>query len=281
MKAQMLLLFKSIEFRLSLLVSTLYAIGVAIYSILENEYAYDPNAMYMGNWYSLGWGMYYYIFQFLVVFVFAESYLIDVKNGMRELWIEKVGRKEYFFYKNVAVFSGNFIVVAVPFWVNLILCNIFISPSGNTPLGEMTSANFINSMYGTNQGYRTRVPEMPLVHVYEQSPFLYNVIFLVALAIVAGILGQVILAISYFVNSRILLFLPLFCIFYLMKTVTTINFYRAVDNVGNLFINYELMDYLSPFSFPGKDYVIFMLYMVGALTFILISNIYMCKRGIK
>lgn len=278
MKVQIKLMFQRKEFWLILIGSELFAIGAFLYTLTHNDMLYDANSLYMGMGYSNFWSIYSVLFPFLIVLPFSSSYLEERENHIYEVYAYKMKKTNYLFHKLFVSFLSNFIVIFLPFLTNLVLCNCFLPHNRKTPLGEITSMDFQRTIYGTNHLYLTYTPEMPMVSIFQKSPFLYNFLMLLFFACIAGFLGSTIMAFSFCkIKFKIFLFLPWFIIFRLQKTLTTISFHHAMTDSSKYFLNYQIQDYIAPFTFAGKYYPLFFLYIFLLFMFIVIAFCYSIK----
>lgn len=272
---------RRLEYKVVLQINMLYAISTFIHAYLTNYKGYDANSLFMGTSYTIYWGIYSTLFPFIIVLPFATTYIDDINEKTYYTYINRMGKGSYILKKILNTFMGNFIVFGIPFMANLLMCNIFIGHTRKSPLGMYDSRNFIMAMTGENQLYSSFTPNMPFISVFKFSPMLYNVIFVIMLSFVAGIMGCAILAFSFwFSNYKLLLFLPFFLISKVGKVLTTYSFSKAMRNQNVKFVNFNLVDYISPFSFGGKVYLGFIVGVGLLIAFVAISGIIFSQKEI-
>lgn len=267
------------EFKLTLLGCTIMAVLFFIKSLVSNPYHYDKNFLYCGMGFSECWSIFSVLFPFLVVIPFATSFIDDLSDHTFAAVLVRGKIGQYLFAKFFATFMGNFMVVFFPFLINLILCNLFIPATGQTPFGHVTSSDFVHVLHGTNHLYQSFSPKIPFLSIYERSPLMYNFVYLLILSGTSGMLGVLVLSISLWIRKyKIVLFLPVYLLVRLGQVFQTFSFERAMGNPDKYFTNWSMIDYIAPFSFSGKYYPFFILFMILIAVNAVFSCWILCKK---
>lgn len=268
LKLQLRVLYKSWTFRAAMLFMLLFSIMTFLQQWMTAA-QYDANANWCGTGYSLSWSIFAsVIFPFLVVFANAGSFVSDLHQGVYTNTIVRNNRKNYFHAKLAAVFLCNALLMILPFGLNLLLCNLFFEHNGKTLRGQMGSEGYNRVLDGTNQLYKTYTPEVPFVKLCKASPLAYNIVFILLLAVFAGVLGMFVMAVSFiFHRYTLALFVPVYFLMRFTDVLTSYSFNRAM-NEGKYFLNWSLMDYVAPLSFSGKFYPYFVTVNLLLLAFI-------------
>ncbi len=220
----------------------------------------DANQMVCFSQVNRLWLFFYYIYPFLAVLPAAASYIDDFENGLLPAYLSRTSRKDYYVSKVAACFIGTALVMFVPFLINLLFCNLFFPHNANTWYGEYQMGNYYRQLLGMNLLYRTDHTVTPLLRLLLFCPFLYNLVFLLFFSAFTGLLGALIMSVSFmFRIKRILLFIPLFLLFRAADTFDVCIFNAALS--GNaVYKNYKIMDYITPNLFHGQDYRTFLLF---------------------
>lgn len=147
------------------------------------------------------------IFPILVVLTGGWAYFDDVKCGYDNYWIARIGKRQYFLGKYIAVFAASFLVFTIPLVLELILYMLAfpLDATGDPFATNLYDASFLES--------EKRYLFYP---VYHYSPILYAFFRAVLFGIVSGILSGFTVAVSFIVKVpfRVLLFFPVYLIIY-------------------------------------------------------------------
>lgn len=274
LKSQMLLMLNRNGFKISFSIVLVYCLGSYVSNVadcikVDVSYMYSANALYAGNGWSNYWGMFKVIFPFIVVFPFAFSYIDDLRINVNPYYMRRMGRATYFKTKMVTSFIGGVLIILIPFFINLILCNITFPHNNNTYFGEYNRENYINSLLGTNIDISTKYKQLPFLKLYLLSPFLYNLFYIIVMSLFAGVWSMFSLSCSFFINKvKILLFLPNYLILYFGRL------YDAVSYNSKQYINFDLMSYVAVDDFYGHSPVLFLVVNILLLLFCFLSMKY-------
>lgn len=89
---------------------------------------------------------------------------------------------------------------------------------------------------------------------------------------------MVVLALSFWVRRyKLVLFLPFLLISQLGETWTGISLNKAIADRSHLFVNLSLWDYVAPFSYQGKSYLIFWIFVLLLCGFVYLSYRHVLK----
>ena len=278
LKQQLSAMFHGKGFRAAFLISMICVV-VFFFMALPMPYG-EINGLYA--YCGIGdcneWSMYSFLLSFLLVLPFATSFQDDLQKKVYGGVMIRGTRSEYIKSKMIATFIGNFVMVVIPFLINLILCLIFLPDVETTPYGEEGSELYRAIMNGTGVDYSSACQRQPLVGVIEFNPTMYCVFFLIILGLFCGFAGVVVLAVSFWVRkNKIALFLPFLLISQGGETWTGISLNKAIADRTHTFFNLSIWDYVAPFSFTGKVYWLFIVFILLLGGFVYISYRHIMK----
>lgn len=224
-----------------------------VFGVEDLSVMFDANQVVCFAVYSRLWNGFAMAYPFLLVLPFATSYVDDYKSQLLPAYLSRCSRSHYYISKVVVCFIGTAIVFAIPFLINLILCNAFCPHNNHTVYGEYLQGNYYRTLLGTNLLYQVDYPEIPFLRVYLYSPFVYNLLCIMLFSAFSGLLAAAVMSISFLLRkSRLLLFVPIFAVNKLLQTYDIRALNSAVES-GGKYTNYDLMDYLLPTLFHGQD----------------------------
>ncbi len=261
MKFQLSIMMAKKEFKISFLVIFLYCIISFVYAAisqwgLDGAYVLSANALFCGNAYSKTWYYFIYLFSFSIVLPFSSSHINDIECGITPFILTKSTRKEYYLTKIFVCFIGGFIIIFIPFLLNLALCHLTFPNNMNYQFGEYGMPNFFRTILGTNLSYNTEQKIIPFIKLFLNSPTIYNIVYICILSIVSGIFSVFLLCITYLKKlHRAILFVPIYVIVLFSSVISEYGFSRAINDYKQIFVNYDIMDYLVAFGFSGKSVI--------------------------
>lgn len=284
LRMQLETMLRKKEFRFAFLVS----LGVCLWAFCQVctgfEQQWDANMLFIGTGWTRGWSVYSVLLPFLVVMPFAASFMDDRQKHTYVTIVSRSSTVRYLASKYAATFLGNFVMVSVPFLVNLLLCNLFMQHNGETPFGPVIDApgmysDYSNVLYGTNHLYASRHPGVLLASMREYSPVMHNIFFCIFTGVAAGILGIFLLSVSIWLKKyKILLFIPVYLMERAGSVLTEWSYSEAMRDPDRYFTNYTLTDYLAVFTFGGLDYRILFIFCGVVLIFSFATCCYWCRR---
>lgn len=227
------------------------------------------------------WGMFSFLYPFLVVLPFATSYIDDYKNKLLVVYFSKASRRVYYLSKILAAFMGTALVIAIPCALNLILCNLFLPHNYNTWMGEYQSESFYQAVTGTNHLYETAYRGILLPDLFLRSPLLYNIVYLLIFSSFSGLLGAFVLSLSFWLRKRkTILFLPLFFIISILDTINIKWLYMAIEGKKS-YVDVAVLDYVVPsFSNGGMNPVFICSVIVILFGFMIVSTVHATKEDL-
>lgn len=202
------------------------------------------------------------LFPFLVVLPFSLSYFEDCESKMLGFWLRRTGKKKYYTAKAIICFVGSFLMIAIPFLVNLLLVWITFPENGNLYDGIIHSELFylnVESFHETWQTYWN-----PFLSLYIFHPFFYNCIYILMMSLLSGVLGVVAYVSSFFIRKyKLLLLLPVYLLFWIL---TMIN--QFVDDFDMELFSYVIRGYVK------GNY----LYFIGVLGILIVVFVILIRR---
>ena len=275
-------MFTKKEFKVAAVIALFYscfafAFTLTEFSGIDISKIKDANQLVCFSQSNRLWFFFSLLYPFLLVLPFSTSYIDDYKNQLLPVYISRTSRTIYYVSKLVASFFGTFLIIAVPFFINLILCTVFLPHNQNTWLGEYQMGNYFRQLLGTNILYQTSYTKMPFLKIFLYSPFLYNFIYLLIFAAFSGLLASFTLSLSFlYKKSKLFLFIPVFATLQLFRVYDSDLFSRSIEG-GQTYVNFDILDYVVPTLLKGQDYAFF-----AKLVFIIfLAIVTLCIYGIK
>ncbi|CDG36809.1 hypothetical protein CTHBC1_2209 [Acetivibrio thermocellus BC1] len=126
-----------------------------------------------------------------------------------------MGKKNYILSKAIVSFCGSFLIIFIPFLLNMLLNHITYLENENTYRGIRFShiycSSFINDAPVNNS-------KMFLYPLYIKCQILYNIIYTFMISIFSGILGLFAFACSLKIKKhKVFIFVPVYALFMLTK----------------------------------------------------------------
>ena len=163
---------------------------------------------------SLTWsGSYNFYFRqyfpLLVILPAGFAYVSDRSSKSIAFILSRVGAKNYYLGKFIAVFIVTFTVFTIPFLIEVILnCLAF-------PLHAIGDPSNVGTYDASYQGW---VKSYLVYKLYVFSPYIYAVLFIAMVGTISGSLAVFTVAVSTFsfMKFRIFLFLPVYSFLYIL-----------------------------------------------------------------
>jgi hypothetical protein len=223
---------------------------------------YSWHFLYAGNTNSKIWPLFSVLYPFIVVFPFGFSYMQDRNVRLLNHYILKSGKKNYFRSKLIAAFIGGFLIIAIPFAINLLLNYATFPHTYHSPL------QYEQLLTGDRVDRDTVFGAKPFAGLFTQSLFLYNMLYLLFFSLFTGLLSAFSMALSFLIRRRkILLFVPLFVLFQLGFYLNSVIF--NLENVR--YFNTDILSYFATDSFYGQS-VVFISILLGMVVLFIVSS---------
>jgi len=285
-KTQIVIMQKMTKYKFAFLITLAYACFSFCYILTEFSgvdisIIKDANQAVCYSQLNRLWFFFSIIYPFLIVLPFSTSYIDDYRNQLLPVYISRSSRKDYYVSKLIAAFVGTAVIIAVPFLLNLILCNVFLPHNYNTWFAEYQMGDYYRGLLGTNLLYHTAYHELPFLKVYLFSPLFYNIMYLLFFSLFSGLLGSFVLSLSFWARkSKIMLFVPTFIIIQLMQVYDAWTRSGAIDS-GKTYTNTNILEYVIPSLIKGRS-PLFILAIIGLFTAILVcSTAYAVREDIR
>ena len=249
-KVQLKIMRVSREFRVALLISSLYAVYAFVFYALEASkedifHVLDANEYVCFSPVNGLWNMFLMVYPFLVVMPFATSYISDYKNRLIVIYASRVSRRNYYVSKLVAAFVGSALVVAIPFLLNLLLCNIFL-PHNLNLWTIYPMRNYYGRLLGLTFAYKHISSQIPFLGVLLRSPILYGVLYIFLFSFISGLLGMLAMAISFVIKRfKIILYVPIYVFIQILSNLDMVILNAAIDG-KETYVSYNFLDYFIP-----------------------------------
>jgi hypothetical protein len=263
--------------RKDFLIAISAVLGLTLYNYLANVFniintgtseMYSWHYLYAGNTNSNIWSIFTVVYPFIVVIPFGFSYMQDKKSCLLAQYINRAGKK-YYYAKLMASFVGSFLIIAVPFAINLMMCYFTFPHDYNAPI------LYDQMLTGDNVFRETVFAAKPFADLFTHNLLLYNLLYLALLSLLSGLLGMFAMVFSFLVHRlRILIFIPLFAIFQIGIHASG----SIYDMESVSYFNTNILDYVGTDAFYGQSIVLIGSFVFAILLFIAISFLIAVRR---
>lgn len=158
-----------------------------------------------GEPFSIGTAIYFFVFPLLVALPYGWSYSEEKQNGYRRMMISRVGKKEYYIGKYVAVFLSGGIAMILPLLVNLWMIAMCIP----VVLPDVTASMFYG-VFGSSF----------LSEVFYTAPHIYILAYLLIDFIYGGLLACISFSISAIIKQKWVAVIVPFIVLLSVHTIT-------------------------------------------------------------
>lgn len=237
----------------------------------------SADILFMGSSYSYTWAYYIYFFAFVIVLPYSFSYISDIETGVFHVVLVRSSKAKYYLSKIFACFLGNVLIIAIPLIVNLILCHMTFSSKPNFLFGEYGMPNYFKTVLGTNFIINMEHSSFPLVRVFLYNSTLYNLLYIGWQSFISGMLGVFLTCMSFVIKNRAALFVPVYVLSLFSSVASEASYSNAIHDANEVFVNYNFMDYLAVFGYPGQS----LIYLLAVLSFLLILSICAFAKAMK
>lgn len=269
MKAQLKLLLKRPEFGITMLLMCCFSIGIFILNCIMNFHSNIDNVLSADQFY-IGRStlplspLLALVLSIVIAFPFSDSYFDEKqKNTLPVILTRYKSASNYFISKAFIVFFSAFIVVFIPFMLNIILNSIAFPSESLVDYSRLSSDQTVYYI-------KDFVQNILFPDFFVKYPQLYNILFCLALSLFLGLGAVLIFCISFFVKrSRILVIASFFIISNIISIVSNVTM-----SVG---INIDFYNYLFSYNIEENKYL---LVFGFELFFILLAIFILSKKAI-
>jgi hypothetical protein len=241
------------------------------YHDTDFETIYSWHRLYSGNALSNIWPVFSNIYPFIVVFPFGFSFIQDRDARVLAWHIRRSGQRRYFRSKLIVAFIGGFIVIAIPFLINMLLCYATFPHNYNSDL------QYYSWLTGENVFRDTVFAHKPFPSLFAYSLFLYNIVFLTIFSCFSGLLSMFTMGCSFFIRRyKIMLLIPLFVIFQAGSYLSGVIY--DYNNQSIRYFNTNLLDYISTDAFYGQSVPFIASFLSAICLFIVIAYRYATRK---
>lgn len=229
------------------------------------------HTLYVGNALGLGWKYIQLVFPFLVIFPYSMSFFDESKEGTILYVQARNGRKQYYVSQLITCFIGGFIMLCIPFMVNILLNTIIFPANANDYIStyDQYTDNWSGCITGSNIVFPVISKGYILKNIYINNPQLHNVLFAMLSGLIAGVMSMLAYAFSIFIKkSRLFIFLMMYIFFQIFAMIDSVLFERWDE--ANAYICTNITSYISNgFLQVGRAYWLFWCLIVVALLFVI------------
>lgn len=255
-------------FALCVFLPFLYAFRYKGYCVAQLPAA---NTLYVGNAMGVAWKYIQLLFPFLVIFPYGMSFYEEARDGTI-LYIQiRNGRKQYYISQLIVCFIGGFLIIAIPFIINILLNTIIFPADANDYVSTYNkyTDNWIGSITGSSVIFPVWSKGYLLKGMFVNHPQLYNVLFALLSGGVAGIMSMLAYAFSLFVKKgRLFIFFLVYLFFQIFSMIDSVMFNRWDET--NTYVCTNITMYISNGLLQvGRVYWIFYIFLLFVVLFVI------------
>lgn len=220
-----------------------YAIEYKGYSVVELPAAHT---LYVGNAMGLAWKYMQLVFPFLVIFPYSMSFFEESKEGTILYIQARSGRKQYYFSQVITCFIGGFVIIGVPFAINILLNSIIFPDNANDYIStyDIYTSNWSSCITGSSTIFHVISKGYMLKSLYINHPQLHNLLFALLSGVVSGIMSMLAYAFSIFIRkSRLFIFFLMYVFFQIFSMMDSVMFDNWSD--VNVYVCTNITSYIS------------------------------------
>jgi len=229
------------------------------------------HTLYVGNAMGLAWKYIQLLFPFLVIFPYSMSFFDESKAGMNLYIQARSGRCRYYISQVITCSIGGFVLICIPFILNILLNSIIFSENANDYLSTYDS--YTDNWSGCITGSTTYFPVLwkgfVMKGLYINHPQLHNVLFAILAAVVSGIMSMLAYAFSILVRKgRLFIFFIMYVFFQIFSMIDSVMFDKWDES--NTYVCTNITSYLSNGLLQvGRVYWLFYILLLLAVIFII------------
>lgn len=275
------------EFKCAAFFMFAYAYAAFIYSLSQNQgvdlaMMKDASQLVCFSDFHRLWYYFYLVYPFLVVLPFATSYVEDYQNRLLAVYVSRISREYYYISKVIVCFLGTAVLVLIPCIINMSLCAIFLPHNNNMLIGEYQMGNYYKNLLGMNIAYSTDYPAVPMMKLFLLNPYLYNLVYLIIFSLFTGLMAALTLSFSFLLNkSKLLLFIPVFLLLRTSDLYDTFRLDMAIEDVHVKYIDYSIMDYVTPSLSSGQNQLMFLFFCIALAVVVMCLTILGIKKDLR
>ncbi|MBO8170190.1 MAG: hypothetical protein H0Z35_13605 [Thermoanaerobacteraceae bacterium] len=246
-------------FTVSLLLM-IVAFFVDLYNLFQEDIMNIPpaNQLWVGFDSRIGDLFYMFLLPLLASLAYADTYYLNNRLGVYKYILTRCHKKNYVLAKGIVVAFSGFIVIFVPLLINQLLYFIIAPLNSSKNILGWPAYMFIETK------------NMIFANLFLNSPYLYNILYMVLAGIVGSLAALTSYAISFITNKSRLIIVATPLVIYLVSSFVSALLGRA---------NYCLVYYLQGFTtISGLNATYF--FVVLIMSFILSISIIIFKNMI-
>lgn len=229
------------------------------------------HTLYVGNAMGLAWKYIQLIFPFLVIFPYSMSFFEESKEGTN-LYIQvRSGRCKYYISQLVTCFVGGFVIICIPFILNILLNSVIFPENANDYIStyDKYTDNWNGGITGSTTFFAVLSKGFMMKGVYINHPQLHNLLFAMLSAIVSGVMAMLAYAFSIFIRKgRLFIFFMMYIFFQIFSMADSVLFDKW-DEV-NAYVCTNITAYLSNGLLQvGRVYWMFYILLVLIILFVI------------
>lgn len=279
-RMQCYLMLHKKSFQLAFLFTFLYAmIPYLYYSItyMHQEISgfYSAQSLFIGYDGNMFWNVFCSLYPFIIAFPFCFSYMTDKAVRVNDVIKARTTPRNYIISQATTCFIGGFLIICIPFLLNIFLNTITFPAKGTTNFDPVHSINYNGLLSGSAVFVKTKYKGLWFLRLYLKSPLAYNILYTILFSFVTGITSVFIYSISFLIkNFRILLLLPFYILTVFLAEIGGILEFRTTLD----YICLRIQSYISVSIMYGKSPFYIIMFYLTLLLFSVLVITYKVKK---
>ncbi|MGI6600118.1 MAG: hypothetical protein ACOX3F_10560 [Kiritimatiellia bacterium] len=262
LKTEVIFLLKRKEFLYVFTISLLFmliAFFVDCFNLFQKDIMYIPpaNQLWVGFDNQFGEAFYIFLLPLLPALAYADTHYLNNKTGAYKNILTRCRKSNYILAKGLVVFATGFAVIFAPLIVNQLLYFIIAPLSSSKNILNWPAYMFIPTH---NMVFR---------NLFLNSPYLYNVIYMILASLVGSIAALMSYAISFVTNRSRLVIVAMPLVIYLIY-----NFVNALLISGKYCLNYYLIGIGVPGLRAQYFFTVLLVIFIVSITVIFFRNLH-------
>ena len=245
-----------------------YAVQYKGYNMSELPSAYT---LYIGNAMGIVWNYVQLLFPFLVIFPYSMSFYEESKDGTILYIQARSGRTSYYISQLITCFVGGFVIICIPFLLNILLNFIIFPEIANDYIStyDRYTYNWCGGITGSTTIFPVLSKGYMLKELYINYPQLHNMLFALLSGLVAGIMAMLAYAFSIFIKkSRLFIFFLMYLFFQIFVMVDSVVYDNWSEETTYVCVN--LVTYVSNGLLQvGRVYGVFFVILFAVVLFVI------------
>ncbi len=235
-----------------------YLYSLYIYSGYDVASIRNAASLFIGNENTPFYSYFKSLYPFAIILPFSFSHFDDTSLEVNLYYYSRIGKKNFVLSKAIVSFLGSFLIVFIPFIINILLNSFTYVENGNTFNGVLFSREFCGTMVNDAE---INASTMFLFPLYIKNQTLYNLLYSFLMSLFSGVLGFFAFACSLKIKKlKVLVFVPVYALFLITRLT------------GEAFLYYgDLLEFVMVGLSNGRNIILFLLLCISIMAYSIYS----------